>query len=113
MLTLKHGIESLTKTKYFIFDMHKSIQTKLTILNKLGLHARAAAKLAATASRYSSVIMVGTKAGELIDAKSVMSLLLLAANNGATLYFDIKGSDAENAYGALKNLINNKFDEEK
>lgn len=113
MLTLKHGIESLTKTKYFIFDMHKSIQAKLTILNKLGLHARAAAKFAATASRYSSVIMVGTKADELIDAKSVMSLLLLAANNGTTLYFDIKGSDAENAYGALKNLITNKFDEEK
>ena len=93
--------------------MYKSIQKKLTILNKLGLHARAAAKFAATASRYSSVIMVGTKAGELIDAKSVMSLLLLAANNGAILYFDIKGSDAENAYGALKNLITNKFDEEK
>jgi hypothetical protein len=51
MLTLKHGIESLTKTKYFIFDMHKSIQAKLTILNKLGLHARAAAKLAATAKQ--------------------------------------------------------------
>ena len=112
MLTLKHGTESLTKTKYFIFDMHKSIQTKLIILNKLGLHARAAAKLAATASRYSCVILVGTKAGELIDAKSVMSLLLLAANNGTTLYFDIKGSDAENAYGALKNLITNKFNEE-
>ena len=113
MLTLKYGIESLIRTKYFILNMKKSIQTKLTIVNKLGLHARAAAKLAATANKYSSTIMVGMKAHELKDAKSVMSLMLLAASNGATLHFDIKGSDAENAYEALKGLINNKFDEEK
>ena len=113
MLIRKHGIENLIKTKFLTSDMNKSIQTKITIINELGLHARAAAKLAGTASKYSSMIMVGTKAGELIDAKSVMSLMLLAASNGTTLYSDIKGSDAEKAYGALKHLVTNKFDEER
>ena len=57
---------------------------QLTIINKLGLHARAAAKLAATAGRFSCAIRVGHQ-GRLVDAKSVMSLMLLAAGQDTTL----------------------------
>lgn len=91
--------------------MNKSIQTELIIINKLGLHARAAAKLKATAAKYSSTIKVGVKVGEFVDAKSVMSLMLLAASNGTTLHFDIRGNDAQDAYRALESLISNKFGE--
>jgi len=84
---------------------------QLTIVNKLGLHARAAAKLAATAGRFSCAIRVG-RDGRLVDAKSVMSLMLLAAGQDTTLEFHFDGSDENEACAALAALIAERFHEE-
>lgn len=83
----------------------------VTIINKLGLHARAAALFANTASRYSSQIKVGLN-GKLVDAKSVMSLMLLAANQGTIITLQAEGQDQQEAMQAIIELINNRFDED-
>ena len=87
------------------------IETEITIINKLGLHARAAAKLAATAGRFGCSIKTGTN-GRLVDAKSVMSLMLLAAGQGTTLNFQFDGNDEEIAQQAVASLIAECFGEE-
>lgn len=84
---------------------------QVTIINKLGLHARAAALFAKTAGRYGSSIQVGIN-GKMVDAKSVMSLMLLAASKGSTLAIHIEGQDQDEAMDAVINLINNRFDED-
>jgi phosphocarrier protein HPr len=86
------------------------IQTQLTIINKLGLHARAAAKFVSCTSSFSSSIQAG-KDGQLVDAKSIMSVMMLAAGKGTVLDLEIHGSDEEAALGALQTLIENRFDE--
>ena len=86
------------------------IQTQVTIINKLGLHARAAAKFVACASSFSSTIRTGVN-GELVDAKSIMSIMMLAAGKGTVLDLNIEGSDEQAALQALQELINNRFDE--
>ena len=86
------------------------IQTQVTIINKLGLHARAAAKFVACASAFSSNIRAG-KDGELIDGKSIMSVMMLAAGKGTVLDLQIEGSDEAQALEALQILIKNRFDE--
>lgn len=92
--------------------MSSMIITELTINNKLGLHARAAAKLASTAGKYGCTIKIGRSPDKLVDAKSVMSLMLLAANQGTTLHFHFEGSDAERAHRDIAQLIENYFDED-
>lgn len=87
-----------------------AISKQLTIINKLGLHARAASKLVATATRFSSQIQINRN-GQLADAKSIMSLLMLAASKGTDLEFIIDGDDAEAALADIEALINNRFDE--
>lgn len=86
------------------------IKTKITIINKLGLHARAAAKLATTAARFGSQIQVGVD-GKLVDAKSVMSLMLLAASQGTLLDLEIEGKDEVLASDTIADLINDFFGE--
>jgi phosphocarrier protein HPr len=86
------------------------IETKITIINKLGLHARAAAKFVATTSAFGSNIRTG-KDGRLIDAKSIMQVMMLAAAKGSVLDFIIEGSDEQEAHDAILKLINNRFDE--
>ena len=86
------------------------IQTQLTIVNKLGLHARAAAKFVGCTSAFSSSIKAGVD-GNLVDAKSIMSVMMLAAGKGTVLDIEIEGSDEEAALKALKTLIENRFDE--
>ena len=86
------------------------IQTQVTIINKLGLHARAAAKLVACTSSFSSHIRIG-KDGEVIDGKSIMSVMMLAAGKGTVLDIEIDGNDEEVARSALQALIDNFFDE--
>jgi phosphocarrier protein len=86
------------------------IQTQLTIINKLGLHARAAAKFVSCTSSFSSSIQAG-KDGQLVDAKSIMSVMMLAAGKDTVLDLKIHGSDEEAALEALKSLIENRFDE--
>ena len=85
-------------------------EATIEIINKLGLHARAATKFASTANRYASDIRV-SHAGKEIDGKSIMSLMLLAAAKGSVLTLKTDGCDAEEAMCALQELINNRFDE--
>lgn len=87
------------------------IQSEIEIINKLGLHARAAAKLVATASAFSSHSSL-IKDQQQVDAKSIMSVMLLAASKGTTLGLQIEGSDEQAAHEAMTTLINNRFDEE-
>jgi phosphocarrier protein NPr len=86
------------------------IRTQLTIINKLGLHARAAAKFVACTSAYSASIRAG-KDGDLIDAKSIMSVMMLAAGQGTVLDVELEGNDEQEALDALQLLIDNRFDE--
>ncbi len=86
------------------------IQTQVTIVNKLGLHARAAAKFVGCASAFSSNIQAG-KDGQMVDAKSIMSVMMLAAGKGTVLDLHIEGDDEEAALEALRTLIDNRFDE--
>lgn len=86
------------------------IQTQLTIINKLGLHARAAAKFVGCTSAFSSAIRAG-KDGQMVDAKSIMSVMMLAAGKGTVLDVEFDGSDEQAAFEALKTLIENRFDE--
>jgi len=90
------------------------IQRVLTIENELGLHARAAAKLVRTASRFQSDIKL-TRSGEdhKIDGKSILGILLIAAAKGTRLLFTFDGPDEELAARAIEELIRGKFGEEK
>ncbi len=87
------------------------IKTKVTIINKLGLHARAAAKFATTSTRFASNIQTGIN-DKMVDGKSVMAVMLLAASKGTELNLEINGEDEQEAQSALLQLINNRFDEE-
>jgi phosphocarrier protein HPr len=86
------------------------IQTQVTIVNKLGLHARAAAKFVGCAAAFSSTIRAG-KDGNLVDGKSIMSVMMLAAGKGTVLDLHIEGEDEQDALDALTTLIANRFDE--
>ena len=82
----------------------------VTIVNKLGLHARAANLFAKTAMRFGSSIKVGFN-GKMVDAKSVMSLMLLAANQGTVIDLHAEGDDENQALDALETLIADRFNE--
>ena len=66
---------------------------QITIINKLGLHARAAAKLVSTASAYASRVRIGRE-GQMVDGKSIMSVMMLAASQGTELILEIPLSSA-------------------
>ncbi|GGK07998.1 HPr family phosphocarrier protein [Pseudomonas matsuisoli] len=84
---------------------------EITIINKLGLHARAAAKFVGVASCYSCDIGLGRSADQTVDGKSIMAVMMLAAGQGTTLHLKTEGQDAEKAMDALVALIENRFDE--
>jgi phosphocarrier protein len=83
---------------------------ELTIMNPLGLHARPAAKLVDCAARYTSDIRL-THEGQTIDAKSIMSVLMLAAPCGAILEVSLDGNDEQAALEALEVLFSTGFGE--
>jgi phosphocarrier protein len=85
-------------------------QLTITLINKLGLHARAAAKLVNTISAFSSNITID-KSGQTANGKSIMAVMMLAASCGTELTFTAEGDDAENALSEIAALINNRFDE--
>ncbi len=87
------------------------ITQRITIINKLGLHARAAAKFAEQAARFSSRIEAGMD-GRMVDGKSVMALMLLAACQGTELELAIEGEDESEALAAMEKLIMDRFGEE-
>jgi phosphocarrier protein HPr len=87
------------------------ISTTITVPNKAGLHARAAAKLVATAAAFQSRIELGTRE-RMVDAKSILSLMLLAAPLGSELILTLDGSDEQAALQAILGLIAQRFGEE-
>ena len=86
------------------------IKTRTTISNKLGLHARASAKLTQTASAYACDVWL-ERNGRRVNAKSIMGVMMLAAAKGSTIVIDTEGSDADQAMAALQALIADKFGE--
>ena len=86
------------------------ITRELEIKNKLGLHARAAAKLVHCAAKFQSDIKI-RKGDEEVDAKSILGILLLAAGRGAVITVKADGSDEQEAVDAIQKLIDAKFDE--
>ncbi|RUO42849.1 HPr family phosphocarrier protein [Aliidiomarina taiwanensis] len=87
------------------------IRRTLTIRNKLGLHARAATKLAKLSHEFAATIHVRQGDKE-VDASSVMGLLLLASQQGRDIEIIASGDEAEAALDAIEKLIQDKFDEE-
>ena len=81
-----------------------------TILNKLGLHARASAKLTQVASNYQSEIWL-TRSGRRVNAKSIMGVMMLAAAKGSVILVEADGADAQAALDALLRLIRERFGE--
>lgn len=80
------------------------------IVNRLGLHARAAAKLTHIASSFQSEIWV-SRAGRRVNAKSIMGVMMLAAGKGSTVTIEAEGDDAQAALAALTKLIAERFGE--
>ncbi|MGB1110199.1 MAG: HPr family phosphocarrier protein [Gammaproteobacteria bacterium] len=83
---------------------------EVTIINKLGLHARAAAKFVGVASRFSADISL-EKNGRAVNGKSIMGVMMLAAGQGSVLELSAEGEDEQSAVEALEALIDNRFDE--
>ena len=88
------------------------IQREIRIINKLGLHARAAAKFVSCATAYSSQVQIGPEE-ELVNGKSIMSVMMLAVGKGSVLSLRVEGADEEEALAALVALIENRFDEDR
>lgn len=86
------------------------IERDIEIKNKLGLHARAAAKFVHTAARFKADIKV-RKGEEEVDGKSILGILLLAAGRGSTVHVRADGEDERDALDAVEKLIEAKFDE--
>ena len=91
--------------------MTEGLTATVTVPNRLGLHARAAAKLVDLANRYESHIEV-SNAGQAADAKSIMGVLLLCGQQGTKITFRARGADAEAALAALCALVADGFGEE-
>jgi phosphocarrier protein len=88
------------------------IRLSVEVENRLGLHARAAAKLVRAASRFSSNIHVSrVDAEQRIDSKSILGVLMLAASQGTSLDFSIEGRDEREAAVAIRELFESKFGE--
>ena len=84
---------------------------EITIINKLGLHARAAAKFVGVASGFPCQVRVGRSPDSLVDGKSIMAVMMLAAGKGTNLHLASEGDQQDEALEALIELINNRFDE--
>ena len=86
------------------------LQQEVEITNKLGLHARASAKLTQVAGRYKSQIWV-SRNGRRVNAKSIMGVMMLAAGKGSTLLVETNGPDEKEALAAVTRLIASRFEE--
>ena len=86
------------------------ITENVTIVNKLGLHARAASKLVNCAGQFESEVFIGRK-GNRVDAKSIMGVMMLAASQGVELELEIKGRDEQECRDAIVALIDDRFGE--
>jgi phosphocarrier protein HPr len=86
------------------------IRKELTIVNRLGLHARAAAKLVGTASRFASQVQV-ERNGQRVNGKSIMGVMMLAASQGTQVTLEVEGPDETAAVDALETLVSGRFGE--
>jgi phosphocarrier protein HPr len=86
------------------------LREEITIINKLGLHARASAKLTQLAGKFACEIWM-SRNGRRINAKSIMGVMMLAAGIGSTVVVETEGADETEAMTALKALIADKFGE--
>jgi len=84
---------------------------EIEIVNKLGLHARAAMKFVQTAERYNAAVTV-TRGGEKVDGTSILDLLMLAAGQGVTITVSAEGPQAGDAIEALAQLVASRFGED-
>ncbi len=91
--------------------MSHAIEKTVPIINRLGLHARAAAKLVTLAARFHSEVRV-RKDGREVSGKSIMGVLMLAAPQGSSITLIAEGDDANEAVEALAELVANRFEEE-
>jgi phosphocarrier protein HPr len=92
-------------------DAGGALTKELTVVNKLGIHARPAAMFVKTANRFTCDIFV-EKDGERINGKSIMGLMMLAAGPGSKLRVHADGADAQAAIGEIEALLKRKFDED-
>ena len=83
----------------------------IEIINKLGMHARAAAKFVKLASSFESLIEIERK-GRRVNGKSIMGVMMLAASKGSQVTIYADGNDAKESLNQLEQLINNRFDED-
>lgn len=83
----------------------------ITIINKLGLHARAAAKFVGVASSFPCQVRVGRSLEALVDGKSIMAVMMLAAGKGTSIHLHTEGEQEQEALQALQALINGYFEE--
>jgi len=86
------------------------ISQNISIINKLGLHARAASKLVNCASQFESDVFI-SRDGNRVNAKSIMGVMMLAASKGVELLLEVDGSDEQACQQALVELINDRFGE--
>ena len=92
-------------------DKEKEVTRQITIMNKLGVHARPAAMFVKIATRFDSEILV-EKDGEVVNGKSIMGMMMLAAGPGSKLEVRAAGADAAQALDELEALVKRKFDED-
>ena len=92
-------------------DDDGALMKELTVVNKLGIHARPAALFVKTANRFACDILV-EKDGETVNGKSIMGLMMLAAGPGSKLRIHVKGKDAPAAMLEIESLLKRKFDED-
>ncbi|MBC3347343.1 MULTISPECIES: HPr family phosphocarrier protein [Pseudomonas] len=84
---------------------------EIEIINKLGLHARASAKFVGVAGQFPCEISVGRDPEKMINGKSIMAMMMLAAGQGTKIHLKTEGDQEQQALDALVALINNYFDE--
>ena len=86
------------------------LQREVEIINKLGLHARASAKLTQVAGQFKANVWL-SRNGRRVNAKSIMGVMMLAAAQGSTLLIETEGTDEKQAMEAVVRLISGRFDE--
>ena len=88
----------------------ETCQATLEIINKLGLHARAAVLLVQSANKYDAQVTV-TKDGQSVNGRSIMGIMMLAAEQGSRIDVETSGPQAREALDAIRDLVANKFNE--
>ncbi len=96
--------------RWSVDDKVKMVKTEIEIINKLGVHARASAKLTQLASRFKSEVWMSYN-NQRVNAKSIMGVMMLAAGKGSVVLLEAEGVDEVECLQALEALVNNRFGE--